>query len=63
MLRACSAIQNTIQVTKPTAMIDSVPPMASCASKVSPRGPKVSAAPNANEMTTAIPTPSHTLGS
>ncbi len=37
--RAWPAIQKTIQVTKPTATIDRVPPIASWASKVSRRGP------------------------
>ena len=43
------AIQKIIQVTRPTATIDSVPPMASCASNVSREGPKVSSAPNARD--------------
>ena len=38
-------------------MIDSSPPISSWASKVSPFGPKVSAAPKASEMPTAMPTP------
>ena len=59
-VRAERAIHITIQVTKPTATIDSVPPIASCASKVSPRGPKVSSAPNASETATAIATPAQT---
>ena len=37
--RAARAIQKIIQVTKTTAMIDSVPPIVSWASKVRPRGP------------------------
>ena len=45
--RAARAIQKIIQVTKPTATIDRLPPISSCASKVRPRGPKVSAAPKA----------------
>ena len=57
MLRADRAIHITIQVTKPTATIDSTPPMVSCASKLSPRGPNVSRAPNASETATAIATP------
>ncbi len=61
--RAWRAIQKTIQVTKPTAMIDSVPPRASCASKVRLRGPKVSSAPKPNEMTTATATPAQIRGS
>ena len=35
MVRAVRRIQKIIQVTKPTAMIDSEPPSASCASNVS----------------------------
>lgn len=38
-LRDAVAIHRTIQVTKPTATIDSVPPMISWASNVSPFGP------------------------
>ena len=61
---AALAIQKIIQVTKPTAMIDSSPPISSWASKVRPLGPKVSAAPKPSEMaTTAMPTPSQILGS
>ena len=60
--RAALAIQKIIQVTKPTAMIDKPPPISSCASKVSPLGPKVSAAPNPSETTTAMPTPSQIRG-
>ena len=56
-LRAERAIHITIQVTKPTATIESVPPIASCASKLSPRGPNVSSAPNASETPTAMATP------
>ena len=37
--RAVRAIQKIIQVTKPTATIDSPPPIISWASKVRPRGP------------------------
>jgi hypothetical protein len=55
--RAAFAIQKIIQVTNPTAMIDSRPPMSSWASKVSPRGPNVRAAPKASEMATAMATP------
>ena len=47
MDRAALAIQKIIQVTKPTATIDSAPPISSWASKVSPFGPKVRAAPKA----------------
>ena len=61
--RAARAIQKIIQVTKPTATIDSSPPISSCASKVSPLGPKVSAAPKASETPTAIATPSQIRGS
>ena len=63
MLRAARAIQKIIQVTNPTAMIDSEPPISSCASNVSPRGPKVSAAPNARLTATAIATPAQIRGS
>ena len=45
--RAAPAIQKIIQVTKPTATIDSPPPISSWASKVRPRGPRPRAAPNA----------------
>ena len=45
MPRAALAIQKIIQVTKPTATIDSDAADASCASKVRPRGPNVSSAP------------------
>ena len=51
--RAARAIQKIIQVTKPTATIDRVPPIASWASKVRPRGPKVSSAPKARLTATA----------
>ena len=61
--RAARAIQKIIQVTKPTATIDSVPPMASWASKVSPRGPQVRAAPNARLTPTASATPAQMRGS
>ena len=40
-------IQKTIQVTKPTATIDSVPPSASCAVNDSDAEEKVRTAPNA----------------
>ena len=55
--RAWRAIQNTIQVTKQTATMDRMPPIASCASNVKRRGPNVSSAPNASDtaMATAIP--------
>ena len=56
--RAARAIQKIIQVTKPTATIDRMPPISSWASKVRPRGPKVSSAPKASETTTATATPS-----
>ena len=49
MPRAALAIQKIIQVTKPTATIDSSPPISSWASKVSPFGPKVSAKPKPSE--------------
>ena len=48
--RAVRAIQNTIQVTSPTATMDRLPPIASWASNVRPRGPKVSSAPKPREM-------------
>ena len=35
MVRAAVRIQNTIAVTKATAMIEAMPPMSSCCSKVS----------------------------
>ena len=38
-------------------MIDSEPPISSCASNVRPRGPKVSAAPKARLTATAIADP------
>ena len=63
MPRAALAIQKIIQVTKPTAMIDSRPPISSWASNVRPFGPKVSAKPKPSEMPTAIPTPIQILGS
>ena len=59
MCRAVRAIQKIIQVTRPTATIDSVPPMASCASNDRPEGPKVSRAPKPSETATAMPTPAH----
>ena len=49
MCRAVRAIQKIIQVTRPTATIDSVPPMASCASNDSPDGPNVSSAPKPSD--------------
>ena len=61
--RAARAIQKIIQVTNATAMIERQPPIISWASKVSPRGPKVSAAPKARLIATASATPAHTLGS
>jgi hypothetical protein len=57
-LRAARFIQKTIQVTKPTAMIDMTPPKASCAVKLIRAEEKVSSAPKAREITTATPTPS-----
>lgn len=57
-LRAERAIQKIIQVTKPTATMDSVPPIASWASNVRPRGPYVRAAPKAREIAMAAATPS-----
>jgi len=35
MVREADFIQKTMKVTKTTAMIEAVPPMSSCASKVS----------------------------
>ena len=61
--RAARAIQKIIQVTKTTATIESEPPMASWASKVSPRGPKVSRAPKARLTATATATPAQIRGS
>ena len=61
--RAADAIQKIIQVTKPTATMDSAPPISSWASKVRPLGPKVRAAPKAREMATAMPTPIQIRGS
>ena len=61
--RAAFAIQKIIQVTNPTATIESKPPMSSWASKVSPLGPKVRAAPKPSEIATAIATPSQICGS
>ena len=60
MYRAMRAIQKIIQVMRPTAMIDSVPPMASCASKLSPLGPKVRSAPKPIETAAANATPAQT---
>ena len=53
-------IQKTIQVTKPTAMIDRVPPKRSWASKLRLFEVKVSRAPNARLSATAAATPSQT---
>ena len=41
MPRAVRSIQMIIQVMKPTATIESEPPMISCASKLRPYAPKV----------------------
>ena len=60
--RAALAIQKIIQVTNATATMERRPPISSWASNVSPLGPKVSAAPKASEMATAIPTPSQICG-
>jgi hypothetical protein len=62
MVRAALTIQKIIQVTKPTAMIDNNPPISSCASKLRPFGPKVSAAPRAKDAAVAIPTPCQIRG-
>ena len=59
MNRAVRAIQKIIQVTRATARIDSVPPIASCASKLRPLGPNVSSAPNPTETAAAAATPAH----
>lgn len=56
--RAVRRIQNTIHVTRPTEMIDSEPPSASCASNVSSWEPNSRAQPKASAITTAVPTPS-----
>ncbi len=63
MVRAVRFIQKIIQVTKPTAMIDKLPPSASWASNV--RACWVRASPTVTPTLTAIarPTPIHTLGS
>ena len=63
MVRAVRRIQKIIQVTKPTAMIDSEPPSASWASNVSACWVSASARVTPTLIATAIPTPSHTLGS
>ena len=63
MCRAVRAIQKIIQVIRPTATIESVPPMASCASNDSPDGPNVRMAPNPSDAPTATPTPAHSAGS
>ena len=63
MPRAALAIQKIIQVTNPTATIESAPPISSWASNVSPRGPKVSANPNARLTSTASATPAQIHGS
>ena len=63
MVRAVRRIQKIIHVTKPTAMIDSEPPSASCASNVSACWVSASTRVTPTLIATAIPTPSHTLGS
>ena len=50
-------MKKIIQVTKPTATIDNVPPIASWASKLKPFGPYVSAAPAPSDTSTAMATP------
>ncbi|GAA3104841.1 hypothetical protein GCM10020254_58320 [Streptomyces goshikiensis] len=57
--RAVRFIQKTIQVTRPTAMIDSEPPIASCAWKVSSCVPNSRAAPKPRLTAAARPTPAH----
>ena len=61
-VRAVFCIQKIIQVTIATAMSERVPPMISCASKVSEYAPKVSTAPIARASATASPTPAHSRG-
>ena len=51
-------IQKIIQVTKPTAMIDMMPPKRSCASKLRSLEVKVSSAPNAERDRQRQATPS-----
>ncbi len=58
--RAVRFIQKTIHVTRPTEMIDRVPPSSSCASKVSSWVPNSSIAPKARDSAQAIAMPSHT---
>ena len=61
-MRDAVRIQNTIQVTKPTATIDSTPPKISWASKLMLADVKCSTAPNPKDSTTATPTPAHRAG-
>ena len=58
--RAVRRIQKTIHVTRHTAMIDREPPRASCAVNVSVCEPNWSAAPKANDSTTASVMPIQT---
>ena len=53
-------IQKIIQVTMPTAMIDSVPPTISCALKESWSNTMVMTAKTATTTTIAAATPHHT---
>ncbi len=62
-VRAVLPIQKTIQVTSPTATIESVPPRVSWASKLMPYGPHVRIAPIPRGTTIAMPTPNHMLRS
>ncbi|VTR78792.1 hypothetical protein CHMI_03577 [Cellulomonas hominis] len=62
MCRAVRAIHRIIQVSRPAATSDSVPPMASCASNVRPFGPNVRTAPVTSAMPIAVATPAHSAG-
>jgi hypothetical protein len=63
-LRWCAVrrIQKIIQVTNATATIERLPPIASWASNVRPRGPKVRSAPKPRLTTTAAATPTQIRG-
>ena len=63
MVRAVRFIQKIIHVTNATAMIDRLPPNASCASKVSACWADASPTVTPTLTATAMPTPSHTFGS
>ena len=60
--RAFLPIQKIIQVTRPTATKDRVPPRISWAWKVRVLGPQVRMAPVARGRRAASPTPIHSLG-